>query len=178
MKKKQPESGFPVIGLLIAGVVIAACIAMAYHTNSTPEPEPPIEANFTIASPTPTGESLAQMLQRQYEKAEQRGQKPFVQFTATWCGPCNIVKRNLRDPLMMEAFDSVYLVRVDVDQWRPQIEQGEFRFEGIPTFFEIDANGSPTGRTLSSTQFASMSPAGMAPAFASFFGGEEVDSES
>lgn len=170
-KQAAEQSQFPVFGLLIGVVVIGICIAMAYHTSTNDDFEPPPDANFTITHPSSKGESLAEMLQTQYAKAQERGQKPFVQFTATWCGPCKAISQSLRHPEVSQAFEGVYLVKVDIDEWNSQINESQFHVPYIPIFYECNADGQPTGRKLETSEFTSMSPSGMAPTFKKFFNG-------
>jgi hypothetical protein len=46
---------------------------------------------------------------------------------------------------MMAAFDAVYLVQLDVDEWGWGVPEAGFEFLGIPIFFRLDADGASTG---------------------------------
>ncbi len=39
------------------------------------------------------------------------GRTPFVELTTSECAPCNAIKDSLSDPLMVDAFSGVYLIR-------------------------------------------------------------------
>ena len=46
---------------------------------------------------------------------------------------------------MMAAFDDVYLIRLDVDEWGWEQVAPGFYVEAVPVFFRLDADGHPTG---------------------------------
>jgi hypothetical protein len=49
---------------------------------------------------------------------------------------------------MIAAFDGVYLVRLDADEWGWGVPQAGFEFSAIPIFFRLDDSGSPTGDSI------------------------------
>ena len=49
---------------------------------------------------------------------------------------------------MMAAFDGVYLIRLDVDEWGWEQVAPGFYVDSIPVFFRLDENGSPTGNKI------------------------------
>jgi hypothetical protein len=50
-----------------------------------------------------------------------------------------------QDAQIMAAFDGVYLVQLDTDEWGWGVPEAGFDFAAIPVFFRLDADGSPTG---------------------------------
>ncbi|MEW6094124.1 MAG: hypothetical protein AB1531_09190 [Chloroflexota bacterium] len=50
-----------------------------------------------------------------------------------------------QDAQMMAAFDGVYLVQLDTDEWGWGVPEAGFDFAAIPVFFRLDADGNPTG---------------------------------
>jgi hypothetical protein len=46
---------------------------------------------------------------------------------------------------MSAAFDGVYLIQLDTDEWGWGVPEAGFEFEYIPVFFRLDETGSPTG---------------------------------
>ena len=75
-----------------------------------------------------------------FQEEVMKSDKPvLVDFWATWCGPCKIVKPVV-EKLAGEYKDKVKVVEVDVDQ-NPQVS-GQFGIMSIPTlmFFK---NGQP-----------------------------------
>ncbi len=51
-------------------------------------------------------------------------------------------------PQMVAAFEGVYLIRLDVDEWGWGDRQMGFKVEGIPIFFRLDEQGHPTGYVI------------------------------
>lgn len=73
---------------------------------------------------------------------------------------------------MVKAFDGVYLIKVDVDEWgQKKISNGGFIFDGIPIFFKLDADGKPTGEMVDGNAWADNTPENMAPVLDHFFHG-------
>lgn len=74
---------------------------------------------------------------------------------------------------MMEAFKGVYLIRLDVDAWDwDEMSEYGFDFEWIPIFFKLDAQGKPTGETVSADEWGENIPKNMAPVMDEFFHGQ------
>jgi len=49
---------------------------------------------------------------------------------------------------MMSAFAGTYLIQLDVDEWGWGVPDSGFTFDGIPIFFRLDEDGSPTGEWI------------------------------
>ena len=47
--------------------------------------------------------------------------------------------------LMMTAFDGIYLVQLDADEWGWGQTAPGFYVKGVPIFFRLDSGGAPTG---------------------------------
>jgi hypothetical protein len=72
--------------------------------------------------------------------------------------------------LMMDAFAGVYLITADVDAWNhDKVTALGFKFDGIPIFFKLDAQGKPTGKKIDGDAWGSNSPYTMAPVLKKFF---------
>lgn len=156
-------------------LAMTAMIAMVLLVGCEPSGPAPVK-DFTIVHPDPTGESLTDFLKAEAEKASALNRKPFVDFTATWCPPCQAIEDNMNSRRMVEAFAGTYIIKIDVDDWRDEINDSPFRPESIPVFYEISSQGQPTGRTLTGAAFTSLRPRGMAPAFQKFFNAPSADS--
>jgi thiol:disulfide interchange protein len=66
------------------------------------------------------------------------GKPLFVDFTATWCGPCQQMKTTTwADKTVADALDKYVRVEVDIDQ-NPGIAQ-EYQIQAVPTYFVVDA---------------------------------------
>lgn len=144
---------------------------LAHPSPESPTPiEPsPIPQSFMIADPLPAEGDLAGVLAGHAGRAGDLGLRPFVEFTATWCPSCNALAESLDDPRMVEAFRGVYLIRLDYDAWQSSLPGTDFRVIGVPTFFEVDATGLPTGRMLTGAAWGEDVVENMAPILAGFF---------
>lgn len=101
--------------------------------------------------------------------ASARGLRPFAYATASWCEPCKKLAASLSDPRMKDAFKGTYIVKVDVDDFDAKALAGlGMRVRGVPSFFELGADGTPTGRALLGDWGADV-PENMAPALQRFF---------
>lgn len=141
----------------------------------TPLPPSPTPQSFVIIELDPANGTLVDQLRREAQKAGELGLKPFAEFGATWCPPCQDIADSLeeRDPLMMDAFQGTYILHLDVDAWPDQEwEAAGFIFEYIPIFFRLDAEGRPTGDWIDGRSWADNIPANMAPPLKEFFQAE------
>jgi thiol-disulfide isomerase/thioredoxin len=139
---------------------------------STPEElktESPAPERFTLTHIAGPQDDLLGLLKAEAQKASQAGRRPFVEFYADWCGPCNRLASHLGDPLMVDALDGTHIVKLNSDDWKWVATEAGFALDGIPAFFEIDADGKPTGRTVNGASWEEDIPANMAPPLKKFF---------
>ncbi len=74
------------------------------------------------------------------------GDKPaIVDFTASWCGPCQRVAPILEE-LAVEYRDKIYIYKIDIDKERELAL--EFGVSSIPAIFYIPADGNEPVMTL------------------------------
>lgn len=77
-----------------------------------------------------------------------------------------------KNELMVAAFEGVYLIQIDVDDWDwNDLPTYGFDFEGIPIFYKLDAQGNPTGELVDGNAWGANTPANMAPVMDEFFHG-------
>lgn len=91
------------------------------------------------------GKKFEEVLKKEIAKAEAIGYLPVVEFGAIWCLPCRLVDVSLGHPLMRDAFDKVYLIRVDIDVWEEKLQEASFPIQSVPAFFATSREGTPTG---------------------------------
>ena len=71
---------------------------------------------------------------------------------------------------MLQAFEGVYLIQVDVDEWDwEKLPKHDFDFEEIPIFFKLDSQGNQTGETIDGNAWGENIPENMAPVLDDFF---------
>lgn len=125
--------------------------------------------NFTVVELGPSEGALTVQLGSEAGKARAAGRKPFVEFYATWCAPCKALTKHSGDPLMVDAFDGVYLIRLDIDAWKYALAGTGFSPPGVPMFYELDGQGRPTGKHIDGGVWGEDVPANMAPPLKAFF---------
>jgi thioredoxin 1 len=80
-------------------------------------------------------------LARARSEAVAAGKPVLVYFTATWCGPCQSMKRQTwTDPRVEAALGKVIPVKIDVDE-QPNVAR-DFNVDGIPRLQLIRPDGS------------------------------------
>jgi thiol:disulfide interchange protein len=127
-------------------------------------------AGVSLTDVAASGGPLADQLKREAAAARKRGLQPVAELTADWCKPCRAIKRYLDDPMMVDAFKGVYLIRVTLDDWKQdELDAAGLRTPGVPTFFALDPSGRPTGRTITSSVWGDDIPVNMAPPLKRFF---------
>jgi len=113
---------------------------------------------------------LTELLKTEAAKATKAGMMPVVEFAAEWCGPCKKIAASLGDARMIDAFSKVYIIRLDLDAWKPKLADAGFtNVSGIPAFFPINAEGRPTGATITGAAWGEDIPENMAPPLKKFF---------
>lgn len=133
-----------------------------------------ITSTHSITKLTPAGGDLTAQLQSLAARAKHENLKPFVQFTAVWCGPCRELQACMNDPLMAEAFAHTFIIQINADDFSDkQFAAAGFTLDGIPAFFELDAQGKPTGRVIDGGAWEENIPANMAPVLRKFFNDEK-----
>ena len=74
-------------------------------------------------------------------EAAAAGKPVLVYFTATWCGPCQSMKRQTwADPRVEAALGRVIPVKIDVDE-QPNVAR-DFNVDGIPRLQLVRPDGS------------------------------------
>lgn len=168
---------------------LSACVGGACGEKQVPTPpsantddavterfEPPA----TVTPPSPfddfikvevqtTEPSLTEALSREARRAKKMGLTPYAEFWAEWCPPCMAFRKHLDDPRMRRALKGVYLIQLHADEWGNRLAGTGFVYKVIPVFFELDANGAPTGRKTDSDKWGGTKVEQMAPALNAFF---------
>jgi len=110
-----------------------------------------------IVELAPANGDLVEQLRLEAQKAGELGLKPFAEFYATWCPPCQEIAISLEEKnlLMIDAFTGTYIIHLDVDIWlEDEWEQAGFEFEYIPIYYRLDAEGKPTGDWIDGSAWA------------------------
>jgi len=133
--------------------------------------ESPSPEHFSMVAPHPRQGDLKTLLADHTQWAAQLGRSPCVEFSADWCPPCVALADSLAVPRMVEAFRGTYIVWLDYDEWKDLLSGTGFTVIGVPTFFELDGAGAPTGRLITGAAWGEDIPENMAPPLREFFPG-------
>ena len=114
-------------------------------------------------------ESMESAIQSEIDEAIKKGYKPFVYFSAAWCGPCQSIKHSMDHKLMMDAFNGTHIIELDVDDWSSELNDSPFAVYVLPVYYEVDASGQPTGRSIDGGAWGENTPDNMAPPLKNFF---------
>jgi len=127
--------------------------------------------DFRFDSLTVDGGPLAVQLVAWIARANAAGRVPCVYLTAGWCPPSVKLERALTDPQMQRALREVEAATLDIDAWGDQLGAAGFSASNIPVFFAVDAQGKPTGPTITGAAWGENTPENMAPPLERFFDG-------
>jgi hypothetical protein len=136
-------------------------------TDESPAPD-----TFSVIRIAPGPAKVKEILKAEAQKAAALGRDPYVEFYADWCPPCNAIKKNLNDPRMVDAFAGTYIIKLDTDDWGEKLSGTGLYVPAIPAFYELDANGAPTGRMITGAAWGEDVPANIAPPMKAFFQGQ------
>ncbi len=127
-------------------------------------------SSFTIVRIHKQDGELLTQLAAEAQKAKTLNQKPFIEFDATWCPPCIAIDNSIKaeDPLTISAFEGVYLIRADVDEWGWG-DGKTFTVEAIPIYYELENSGNPTGAVIDGGAWNEDIPENFAPVLDAFF---------
>lgn len=70
-----------------------------------------------------------------------QGKPIVIDFTATWCGPCQRLKPHF-NALSEKMADKVTFIKVDVDKWKDLAL--EYGAQSVPTIVVVNADGKKT----------------------------------
>ena len=178
--------------LLVIPLLVIACQAVAGF-RPTPAPSnseevtaanevpyewieaSPAPEKFTIVRVEKGNGKLEDILRLEAQKAVDIGRHPYVEFYADWCPPCNALRESIGDERMIDAFEGTYIIQLDLDEWEKNLSGTGFHVLGIPAFYELDADGKPTGRMITGGAWGEDVPENIAPPMKAFFNAGESE---
>lgn len=131
------------------------------------EPEPSAARAHAIVV-LHSREPLAEQLRVHANQAEARGLRPLFEVGAIWCPPSKLFGDALADPRMQAALAGVYLIRADMDEFSGDPLLRELGVSAVPAFFELDAEGRATGRSITGAAWGADTIENMSATMAEF----------
>ena len=144
--------------------------ASGQQTLSTPQALTPSTAPFVIVRINKANGGLMAQLASEVKKANALGLAPFIEFDATWCPPCQAIDDSIKakNPLILKAFEGIYLIRADVDEWGWG-DGKNFNIEAIPVYYQLDDEGIPSGASVNGSAWNEDIPENFSPVLDKFF---------
>lgn len=140
----------------------------ASSSSSDPVPVAASEDDFVMVR-ADRSQAPADIFAAASVTAMARGLKPFLYTSAKWCAPCKKLDASLADARMKDAFKGTYVVKLDIDDFDDKaLTALGVRVRAVPSFFELGADGTPTGRMMVG-EWGPDVPENMAPALKRFF---------
>jgi hypothetical protein len=115
------------------------------------------------------GTPLGALLRDHANAAEAQGLRPFLEFGAVWCPPSRMFGELLDDPRLHAALAGVYLIRAELDDFVNDPRTKELNAVAVPVFYELDAEGRSTGRTITGAAWGADTVENISTTMARFF---------
>ena len=141
------------------------------QSPSTPVGPAPASASANVVVHLRGGGPLAALVRDHANTAESQGLRPFLEFGATWCPPSRMFGEILDDPRMQAALAGVYLIRAEIDDFAGDPFARQLRAVAVPVFYELDAEGQATGRTITGAAWGEDTIENMSRTMSRFFAG-------
>ena len=149
---------------MYAAAVVILCLSTGFSLGE--EKEGGNSTHVTVLAPT--GSGLSSQLTSEIKKAQELKLTPFIQVTAEWCGPCRRLHAGMSDPLMVDAFQGTYVIKLDAEKWNETLKGTDYYPRGIPAFIAIDDKGQAVGK-INGGAWGEDIPENMAPPLKKFF---------
>jgi len=111
---------------------------------------------------------LAVQLRDHCQRAEFRKLRPLFEVGASWCPPSRLFGNALAEPQMTAALAGMYLIRADMDAFDGDPKLRDLGVISVPVFFELDASGEATGRSMNGGAWGADTLDNMSSAIARF----------
>jgi thiol:disulfide interchange protein len=119
---------------------------------------------------SPAAGPLAAQIQAEIRKARASKLKPIAYGTATWCGPCQAIKKYRGDSRMVDAFRGTYVIELDIDDFKADELTALYpKLTGVPVFMAVGDDGKGTGPRIDGGAWGDNVPENMAPPLKAFF---------
>ena len=158
------------LGCLCSGTGLGPAVQPSQTPSVTSGPTAAVK-DFTRVRLHHGDGDLSALIKAEAAKAVAAKRHPFLEFDATWCPPCIAIGQSLDtgDALMVDAFSGTAIIQVDIDDWKNDLAGAGYTVQAIPIYYELDASGRSTGRTVDGGAWGDNIPENMAPPLKAFF---------
>lgn len=106
-----------------------------------------------IAADFPTGSpSFGTSYDTALAESKKTGKPMVVVFSATWCGPCQKMKKDVYPSAEVKAYHDKFIwAYLDTDEKANEKVAGQFKVEGIPHIEFINSEGKSVGNQVGSS---------------------------
>jgi hypothetical protein len=156
-----------VVGMAIAIATGARASSTARGHHIAPGSGRAVVGRVDVVQLATSGGSLRDQLASELARARAAKKVLLVQTTAGWCGACDEIDASLGDARMQSALAGVELVRVDVDEFRSELELQNMWEGSVPWFYRIDSTARPVD-AISADEWDDNVPVNMAPVLKAF----------
>jgi thiol:disulfide interchange protein len=163
-------AGAVVFGLVLIGWKRQQPLASGESPSLPAKPAAAPAASHLIVH-VRAGAPLSALLREHANTAELAKLRPFLEFGASWCPPSRLFGDALEDPRMRAALSGVYLIRADIDEFGDDPYARELRAVSVPVFYELNAEGRWTGRTINGGAWGADTIENMSRTMSGFFAG-------
>ena len=163
-------AGAVVIGLVLLGSQRRQPLASG-ESPSLPDKPVAAPAASHVVVQIHAGAPLAALLREHANAAELAKLRPFLELGAVWCPPSRLFGDALEDPRMRAALAGVYLIRAELDEFGDDPYARELRAVAVPVFYELNAEGRWTGRTINGGAWGADTIENMSRTMSGFFAG-------
>lgn len=130
---RQTYSSVCTVALLLAALLVVGC--------KSKEPSPSVSSTRKIV--------WLSDLQQGFEQAKDQDKLLFVDFFATWCGPCKQMEEQVYpNPQVVAAADKFICVKLDIDKDAAAAEK--YNITGVPTMIFMKPDGTVLNKQVGS----------------------------
>jgi thiol-disulfide isomerase/thioredoxin len=132
--------------LVFVAFALVAC--QSADQSSPPPPAPTPKLEMIDAQPTPTGQSVAPQIAREYQRAKTDGKKLVVYVGAVWCEPCQRFHEAAAAGKLDAMFGGVRMLVFDNDRDGETMVGAGYSSQMIPLFVLPNADGTSSKRQI------------------------------
>lgn len=109
--------------------------------------------SVALASDFPKGSpAFETKLSTALEKAKAEGKPVIAVFSAVWCGPCQMMKKEVYPSAEVKKFHDQFIwAYLDTDEAANEADASKYGVSGIPHIQFLDKNGKPVDKQVGSS---------------------------